>query len=146
MLLRRPERGRIYFPYGAGAGSASVAHRRQEFTLSELLLLGLSTHKITNLLATDRVTSVIRAPFTEQEDHGGKIVERPSGSGRIRAMGELLTCQYCLGPWISAGLVTSHALASRWTRGVVGLFAVVAISDTLHNLNSFLRRAGSASK
>lgn len=129
-----------------GAGGASVAHRRREVTLSELLLLGLSTHKITNLLATDRVTSVIRAPFTEQEDRQGEIEEHPKGSGPMRAMGELLTCQYCLGPWISAGLVSSHALAPRWTRGVVGLFAVVAISDTLHHLNSFLKRAGTPSK
>lgn len=129
-----------------GAGGASLAHRKREFTVEELLLLGLSTHKITNLIATDRVTSVIRAPFTEQEEQEGHIKERPKGTGRIRAMGELLTCQYCLGPWISAGLVSSHALAPRWTRGVVGLFAVVAISDTLHHLNGFLKRAGASQK
>ena len=129
-----------------GAGSASLAHKRREVTLSELLLLGLSTHKITNLIATDRVTSVIRAPFTEQEEREGAIRECPKGTGRMRAMGELLTCPYCLGPWVSAGLVSSHAVAPRWTRGVLGVFAVVAISDTLHHLNGYLKRAHAAAR
>ena len=63
----------------------------------DLLLVGIATHKLSRLLAKDKVTSFIRAPFTRyQEPSGqGEVEEEPYGHGLHLAVGELLVCPYC---------------------------------------------------
>lgn len=68
----------------------------------DIVLLGVATHKLSLMGAKDVVTSPLRAPFTElQEKESPKSVdERPRGEGLQRSIGELLTCQFCLGMWV----------------------------------------------
>ncbi len=65
----------------------------------DLFLLGLATQKISRVLTRDRVAQPIRKPFTEFEKPagGGEVEEKPKGSGLRKAIGQLLTCPYCLG-------------------------------------------------
>jgi len=103
------------------------------YTNQDLVLLGIATFKISRLLAKDRVTSVIRAPFTRfQEDAGhGEVDEAARGSGPRRAIGELLICPYCLAQWIAAALVAGLVLAPRSTRAVAALFTIFGLSDVV---------------
>jgi hypothetical protein len=100
----------------------------------DLALLGVATHKLSLLGTQDAVTSPIRAPFTEfQEKESPKSVEdKPRGRGLRRSIGELLTCQFCLGMWVASFFMYGLVLAPRVTRFVAALFAVVTISDHLH--------------
>ncbi len=68
----------------------------------DLALLAVSTHKVSRLIAKDRVTSTFRAPFTRFEDDAGpsEVNEAARGHGLRRAIGELLICPYCLGLWV----------------------------------------------
>ena len=100
----------------------------------DILLLGVATHKVSTLIANDAVTSFIRAPFTElQEKESPKLVdEEPRGSGFRRSIGELLTCKFCLGQWIASFFTYGLILAPAVTRLVASMFAIVTVSDHLH--------------
>jgi hypothetical protein len=97
------------------------------------LLAGVATHKLSRVITKDRVTSPLRAPFTEFEEEGGpgEIEEEPRGRGLRRAIGELLVCPFCLGQWVATAILAGLAVAPRTTRFVCSIFAVVAIGDFL---------------
>jgi Protein of unknown function (DUF1360) len=56
----------------------------------DVALVGLATQKVSRLIAKDKVTSFVRAPFTRYQEpsgHGG-LSEEPRGSGMRYALGE----------------------------------------------------------
>lgn len=101
--------------------------------IADVALLGVATHKLSRLLAKDKVTSFLRAPFTEfQESSGhGEVEEKPQGHGLRLAVGELLVCPYCLGLWVAGGFAAGMVLAPRSTRVVASALATKAVSDFL---------------
>ncbi|MGI8632222.1 MAG: DUF1360 domain-containing protein [Solirubrobacterales bacterium] len=99
----------------------------------DVALYGIATHKISRLLAKEKIAGVIRAPFTRYERPGspGELEEAARGSGARYAIGELLTCPYCLAHWIGTALILGTSADRRLTRTVATLFTIEAISDTL---------------
>jgi hypothetical protein len=99
----------------------------------EVLLVGTASHKLSRLLTKDKVTSPLRAPFTELEGKGGpaEVEESSRGTGFRKAIGELLICPYCLGLWVVAAFSAGLLFAPRATRFVASLFAALTISDFL---------------
>ena len=97
----------------------------------ELLLVGTASHKLSRVLSKDKVTSPLRAPFTELEGKGGpaELEESSRGTGVRKAIGELLICPYCLGLWVVAAFSVGLLFAPRVTRFVASLFAALTISD-----------------
>src|SRR4051794_15347318 len=120
--------------FAAGLIAARRADRLPDFGAGDVALLAGATAKLSRLIAKDRVTSVIRAPFTTYEDDSGygEVEESARGTGARRAIGELLICQYCVSQWIAAGLVIGHALAPRETRLVAGTFTVFGLADVMN--------------
>jgi hypothetical protein len=102
-------------------------------TAADIVLLGLASHKLSRLVARERVTTPLRAPFVEGEQ------EEPAGKGLQRALGELLTCPYCVSPWITLGLGAGLVYRPVATRFVSSLFASLVVSDVLHHGYSILR-------
>jgi hypothetical protein len=125
--------------YGSGfAGTLLALHARghqlpERPTAGDLLLVGIATHKLSRLIAKDKVTSFIRAPFTQfQESSGqGEVEEQPCGHGMRLAVGELLVCPYCLAQWVGAGLTLGLMGAPRLTRFLGSVFVAHTISDFL---------------
>ena len=117
------------------AAQKSENERSGKFNLADLLLLGVATHKLSRIIAKDRVTSPLRAPFTEYVEPAGQseIKEKVRGRGMRRAVGDLLTCPWCLSPWVAAGLAFGFVFKSRATRLVAGVFAAATVSDFLHH-------------
>jgi hypothetical protein len=123
--------------FGATMTGALLLARKQGRELPErisagdVVLAGLATHKVTRLLAKDRVTSFLRAPFTEfQDDAGhGEIEERARGRGLQRAVGELLICPYCLAQWVVGGFAVGSVFAPRLTRLLAAMWTAEALSD-----------------
>jgi hypothetical protein len=123
---------------GAVAG-ALVAHRRSGRELPErvdgrdLALIGVASHKLSRLIAKDKITTFARAPFTEFQEKGGpaEVEERARGTGLRRAVGELLICPYCLGLWISASMHVGLLYAPRNTRFLASILGGLTISDFL---------------
>jgi|SRR5437588_3286148 len=100
---------------------------------SDVVLTGVASHKLSRLLAKDKVTAWLRAPFTRYQQPGGpsELEESPRGSGARRAIGELIVCPYCLGMWTSAGLHVGLLYAPRVTRLISSTFTALTISDFL---------------
>jgi len=99
----------------------------------DVVTVGVATHKITRLIAKDRVTSWVRSPFVRyQEPAGhGEVSEQPRGSGLRLAVGELLVCPYCLGQWVAAGLGVGLVASPRLTRLIAAIYTAETISDFL---------------
>jgi hypothetical protein len=99
----------------------------------DLALVTVATHKASRLIAKDRVTSAVRAPFTRFEgDAGpGEVSEQARGRGLRRAIGELLVCPYCLGLWIAAGFSAGLVVAPRPTRWMASVLTALFGADML---------------
>jgi hypothetical protein len=83
--------------FGAGLVAARARDRLPDrLGAGDVALLATATAKLSRVIAKDRVTSTLRAPFTRfQEDTGrGEVSEAARGRGAQRAIGELLICEY----------------------------------------------------
>jgi len=124
--------------FNAGFGAALVAAARQgrlpeNVNAGDVTLIGVASHKLSRLIAKDKVTAFIRAPFTEYQGSGGpaEFEESVRGEGLRRGIGELLACPYCLGLWVSAGMHVGLIYAPRTTRVLASTFTALTISDFL---------------
>ncbi len=106
----------------------------------DIALLGMAAHKLSMVGSEDAVTSPLRAPLTEiqEKESPKKVVEKPGGEGLRRSIGELLVCKFCLGVWLASFLTYGLVLVPRLTRLIAALFAVVTISDYLHQTYKIL--------
>ncbi len=124
-----------YSTVGIGALTA-VALRKRNARLSaaDIALVAVATHKIARTLTKSAVTSPLRAPFTRYNGVSGPAelseeVRHPDGVRH--AVGELLTCPFCVSQWIATTLTLGILVAPRPTRVVASVFAAVAGSDFL---------------
>jgi hypothetical protein len=125
--------------FAAGVAGFAAWMRASERELPErispgdLTLMTVATHKAARLLAKDRVTSGIRAPFTRFEgDAGpGEVSEAARGKGLRRAIGELVICPYCLGLWAAALFGAGFAVAPRPTRWIASVLSAHFGADLL---------------
>jgi hypothetical protein len=134
--------------FGAALTLTIVALKRsgrlpERLDKEDMILAGIATHKLTRLVARDRVTSFLRAPFTSNQitDHG-EIEEAPRGTGMQRAIGELLSCPYCLAQWVAAAFACGYAAAPRTTRFIASIYAMETISDSLQVAYRAANRSG----
>jgi hypothetical protein len=125
----------IYAAGALGGGGAARVTQRRPAPLSpyELVTLGVATHKLSRLLAKDAVTSPLRAPFTRFHGAAGdaEIAEEVVGHGAHKSAGELLSCPFCLAPWVAGAAMAGRTFAPAATRAATGVLAAVAISDFL---------------
>lgn len=120
------------------AGALLLARRRgrelpERVGAADLITIGVASHKLSRVIAKDKVTSPLRAPFTEFEEEGGpsEFDESSRGSGARKAVGELLICPYCLGLWVVAAFAVGLLFAPRLTRFLAAVFSALTISDFL---------------
>jgi uncharacterized protein DUF1360 len=99
----------------------------------DLALVAIATHKSARLVARDRVTSTLRAPFTTFQDDAGpsEVDEAARGHGLRRAIGELLICPYCLSLWLATAFVAGLVVAPRSTRWIASTFVALTGADAL---------------
>ncbi|WP_428814985.1 DUF1360 domain-containing protein [Streptomyces albus subsp. chlorinus] len=125
--------------FGTGIAGAALAARRagrrapQDLSPRELVLLTLATHKLSRMLAKDAVVSPLRAPFTRYRGTSApaEVAEEVRGTGLRHAVGELVTCPFCLAPWAASALLVLHAASPATARTCLSGLAAVAGSDFL---------------
>ena len=103
-------------------------------SLLDLALLGVATHKLSRIIAKDRITGILRAPFVNyiRSAGHGEVEEEPRGKGFQRGIGNLVSCPYCMAPWCATALAFGFIFAPRVARFFAGILASVAMSDFLH--------------
>lgn len=119
--------------YAVLAGAvALLATRNREDPVplqpAELALYGVATAGLARLLAREKVTEWIRAPFVEEPAEGDR---RPRGRGARFVVGELLTCTRCLGSWSALALVGGRAAAPGPARVGATLLALSYVNNLL---------------
>ena len=102
----------------------------------DIVLFGAATHKLSWIVTRDAITAPLRAPFTELEEVKSptNVQEKPRDRGLQRSLGELLTCRFCLGMWISAFFAYGLVLFPATTRLVGAIFTMLTVSDHLHQI------------
>jgi hypothetical protein len=103
-------------------------------SLLDLALLGVATHKLSRIIAKDRITGILRAPFVNyiRSAGHGEVEEEPRGRGIQRGIGQLISCPYCMAPWCATALAFGFIFAPRVARFFAGILTTVAASDFLH--------------
>lgn len=96
----------------------------------DLVLLGLTTFRVGNILAYERIADPIREPFTTRitEPETGEETIAPRGHGIQRALGELFSCPICAGTWAAAGLVYGLHLFPRPTRAFMTVMSATGVA------------------
>ncbi|MBV9802389.1 MAG: DUF1360 domain-containing protein [Solirubrobacterales bacterium] len=124
--------------FNAAFGGALLAAKRRgrlpdRIGVQDVLLIGTASHKLSRLVAKDKITTFVRAPFTEYQGRGGpaEVEERARGEGARRAVGELLICPYCLGLWFSGAFHAGLLFAPRATRVTASTLTALTVSDFL---------------
>lgn len=97
-------------------------------------LLTVATFRLARRIAKDPVTSPIRAPFTRFQGPSGhaEVAEEVREHGGVKhAVGELLTCPFCLAQWVGTAFVFGYVAAPKATRLAALTMTMVAGSDVL---------------
>lgn len=117
----------------AAVGRARGARLPSRLPLRDVALVAAASAKGARLLARDKVTSPLRAPFTRFVDFasGSEVEEEPRGEGLRLAVGELVTCPWCLGQWVATALVGGLVVAPRATRLAAATLAALGAADLL---------------
>ena len=118
------------------AGSILLRGRRplpDRVNFADLAVLSVATHKLSRIVAKDSVTAPLRAPFTELQGPAGagELNERVRGTGFRRALGELITCPFCLAVWVATAFAFAYVVAPRFTRLAAMALTAVTASDML---------------
>lgn len=124
--------------YAAAVTAGAVTLRRRnrplpDVRLGDVLLVGVATHKLARRVSKDSVTSPLRAPFTRFEGVAGpaELKEGVRGTGLRKAVGELVSCPFCLSQWVSTCFVFGLLSAPRATRWTASVFTSLALADFL---------------
>jgi hypothetical protein len=118
----------------AAAVRASGRELPERIPFGDGVLLTVATFRLARRIAKDPVTSPIRAPFTRFEGASGhaEVAEEVREHGGAKhAIGELLTCPFCLAQWVGTGFVLGYVTAPRATRLAALTMTMVAGSDVL---------------
>ena len=119
---------------GAAAVRAGGRELPDRVPVGDAFLLTVATFRLARRIAKDPVTSPIRAPFTQFQGPSGhaEIAEEVREHGGVKhAVGELLTCPFCLAQWVGTAFVFGYATAPRATRLAALTMTMVAGSDVL---------------
>lgn len=135
---RTTRRSQDYF-----AATQSKRALPERIAYGDLLLLGIATYKLSRLISSDRVTSPLRAPFVEYVEPAGasEVKEKVRGTGLQRAIGDLLTCPYCLGPWVGTALAFGLVFKPRTTRLIGGILAEATVSEFLNHATAAIKKS-----
>lgn len=121
---------------GAGAAAVRVSGRElpTRVPFGDAVLLTIATFRLARTLAKDPVTSPLRAPFTRFQGTSGEseLAEEVREHGGVKhAVGELVSCPFCLAQWVGTGFVFGYVTAPRATRLAALTMTTVAGADVL---------------
>lgn len=127
---------------------AAVAYRKgvrppEQVPPWDVALLGTAVFKASRLLAKDKITSFLRAPFTRRaaEGEGNEVMDAPRGGGAQRAVGDLVSCPFCVSAWVAGALVGSYAVTPRGTRLICAGLTALTAADWLQYAWTWAQRS-----
>ncbi|MEH7238312.1 DUF1360 domain-containing protein [Bacillus sp. JJ1562] len=109
----------------------------------EFALFGLASFRLTRLIVFDKITAFIRKPFIheyEETDPDGTTATYVEVKGKgLRAwIGELISCYWCTGIWISAFLYAGWIIWPIGTEFIIAVLAIAGIAALIETINTKL--------
>lgn len=111
----------------------------------DLILLGLATARLADIISTDEIMEWLRRPFVkmESEEIAGREVQVREGRGHglRKVIGNLLACPWCVAVWVAAGLTYLYFLLPGVAWLFILLLAIAEIGSLLQTLSTIMVRA-----
>jgi hypothetical protein len=129
----------IVAAYTAATASGVALVRRRDskwqgsIPLRDAAVIAAATFQLARVVTKKPIASVFRAPFTQYEGTSGpaELEERVRGDGLRHAVGELLTCPFCMAHWIVTGFAFAYFASPDTTRLVATMLTAEAAADFL---------------
>src|SRR3712207_471928 len=138
----------VYLGLVSAAAAAVRASNRElpeRIPVGDALLLTVATFRLARRIAKDPVTAPVRAPFVRFEGPSGhaEVAEEVREHGGAKhAVGELLTCPFCLAQWVGTAFRFGSATAPKATRLAALTMTTVAGSDVLQFVYDAIQNGG----
>ncbi len=129
------------------AGRVRRVRLPERIPASDLALLTIGVFRASRLITKDSVTAVARAPFTEFKEPAGhgEVNEEVIGTGLRHAVGELISCPFCISVWLATVGMFAMLASPRATRVVCSILSAVAGADALQFAYSAMGQAAERS-
>ena len=140
----------VYTTAVAAAAAAVRASGRElpdRIPAGDAVLLTIGTFRLARRLAKDPITSPLRAPFTSFRGTSGEaeVAEEVREHGGVKhAVGELVTCPFCLAQWVGTAFVLGYVTAPKATRLAALTMTMIAGSDVLQFVYDGIQNGGLA--
>ncbi|MGG2093174.1 DUF1360 domain-containing protein [Bacillus sp. S13(2024)] len=104
-------------------------------------IFSFAVFRLTHLLVYDKITSFIRAPFIEEiqiteEDGTVSTYMKIRETGIRKFFGELLSCYWCTGIWVSALLLLCYEWIPKVAEPIILLLAVAGVAAIIETIVS----------
>jgi hypothetical protein len=112
---------------------------KMNLNLLTFIILGLACFRLTRLIVFDKITEFLRQPFfdeieEENEDGTVEVYYLPKSTPIKKFIGELLSCYWCTGVWISAAVVTGYLFLPALFVPIILVFAVAGLAAILESV------------
>lgn len=107
--------------------------------LLNFIILALASFRLTRLIVFDKITEFIRQPFfdeIEEENEEGtiEVFYVPKRTPLKKFIGELLSCYWCTGVWISTAVVAGYLIYPTIFLPIILVFAVAGLAAILESI------------
>jgi hypothetical protein len=105
----------------------------------DFIILALASFRLTRLIVFDKITEFLRDPFfdeVEEENDDGtmEVYYLPKGTPIKKFIGDLLSCYWCTGVWVSAAVVVGYLLLPVVFVPIILVLAVAGLAAILEAL------------
>ncbi|KEK22235.1 DUF1360 domain-containing protein [Bacillus gaemokensis] len=102
-------------------------------------IFALATFRLTRLIAYDKITAFLRKPFIEEleitePDGTVSTYTKVKGTGLQKWIGELLSCYWCIGVWISAFLLILYNWIPKVAEPILALLAIAGAAAIIETI------------
>ena len=107
--------------------------------LLSFTILALASFRLTRLIVFDKITEFLRDPFfdeieEENEDGTMEVYYLPKETPIKKFIGELLSCYWCTGVWVSAAMVIGYLLLPVVFVPIILVLAVAGLAAILESI------------
>lgn len=131
--------------FGAGVGGLMTWALREgrlleSISAADLAVLSIGSQKLARMATKDRVSTVLREPFTNYDGTDGaspgETVEsaRRDGGALQQAVGELLVCPYCMSTWSATALLGTYLADRKLGRTLGALLTTVSLAEMMQGV------------
>lgn len=103
----------------------------------KLLLFGLATYRTADVISTESVTEIVRAPFMKKMPDNDSEHEQPKDRGFKGFFGRLIGCPSCMGVWVAMALFYGYIFLPTATSAIIIIMALTALERFASKIYNF---------